>query len=80
VLNDTSGKYEGLRTFLRNELKTGTFDLAIYFLAKIGAHSLIINYDDMHSAIADDELETHAGNYAARIAELILCIIPAVYQ
>lgn len=70
VLNDTSGKHDGLRALLRRELKTGTFDLVTYFLAKIGAQNLIINYEDTHSAIADDDVETYAGNYAARLAEL----------
>ena len=70
VLNDTSGKYDGLRALLRNELKTGTFDVFTWAFGKAGAWAQRINYEDTHNFIADDKVETYAGNYAARLAEL----------
>jgi hypothetical protein len=70
VLNDTSGKYEGLRALLKNELKTGTFDLFTWTFGKAGAWAQRINYEGTHNFIADDKVETYAGNYAARLAEL----------
>ena len=69
VLNDTSGKYDGLRALLRDELKTGTFDLITYTLSGLGIPNPFVNYEETHSAIADDEVETFAGKYAARLAE-----------
>ncbi|SDL90049.1 hypothetical protein SAMN05421813_103183 [Daejeonella rubra] len=70
VLNDTSGKYDGLKEFLKkNELKTGTFDLITHTLSGLGIPNPFVNYEETHSAIADDEVETFAGKYAARLAE-----------
>ncbi len=70
VLNDRSRKYEGLRALLRNELKTGTFDVFTWTFGKAGAWAQRINYEGTHNFIADDKVETYAGNYAARLAEL----------
>jgi len=71
VLNDTSGKYDGLKEFLRkNGLKTGTFDALTYTFGRNGAMVQGINYEDTHSFIADDKVETYAGKYSARLAEL----------
>ena len=71
VLNDTSGKYDGLRALLRNELKTGTFDFWSEYLHQYGVNPRNgINYEETHGFIADDKVETYAGKYSARLAEL----------
>ena len=71
VLNDTSGKYDGLRALLRDELKTGTFDFWSEYLHQYGVNPRNgINYEETHGFIADDKVETYAGKYSARLAEL----------
>lgn len=71
VLNDTSGKYDGLKEFLKkNKLKTGTFDLFSEYLNRFGIDPQNgINYEETHGFIADDMAETYAGKYSARLAE-----------